>query len=95
MVVQGIAFGAHARRLHEQLVLLNPRKSLKSRNAVTRVKEQDDPQGATVMRHPMKELPLVEDYGEGFRSRLIEWGGMIVSYETLMGSLSAPAGRSR
>jgi hypothetical protein len=34
------------------------------------------------MRHPMKELPLVEDYGEGFRSRLVEWGGMIVSYET-------------
>jgi hypothetical protein len=34
------------------------------------------------MRHPLKELPLVEDYGEGFRSRLIEWGGMIVSYET-------------
>jgi hypothetical protein len=34
------------------------------------------------MRHPMKELPLVEDYGENFRSRLVEWGGMIVSYET-------------
>jgi hypothetical protein len=34
------------------------------------------------MRHPMKELPLVEDYGEGFRSRIVEWGGMIVSYET-------------
>ena len=34
------------------------------------------------MRHPMKELPLVEDYGEGFRSRLVEWGAMIVSYET-------------
>jgi hypothetical protein len=31
------------------------------------------------MRHPLKELPLVEDYGEGFRSRL---GGMVVSYET-------------
>lgn len=28
------------------------------------------------MRHPIKELPLVEDYGEGFRSRLVEWGGM-------------------
>jgi hypothetical protein len=34
------------------------------------------------MHHPMKELPLVEDYGENFRSRLVEWGGMIVSYET-------------
>ena len=34
------------------------------------------------MRRPMQELPLVEDYGEGFRSRLVEWGGMIVSYET-------------
>jgi hypothetical protein len=30
----------------------------------------------------MKELPLVEDYGDGFCSRLVEWGGMIVSYET-------------
>jgi hypothetical protein len=34
------------------------------------------------MHHPMKELPVVEDYGDGFRSRLVEWGGMIVSYET-------------
>ena len=34
------------------------------------------------MRHPMKELPLVEDYGEGFQGRQVEWGGMIVSYET-------------
>ena len=34
------------------------------------------------MRHPLHELPLVEDYGEGFRSRIVEWGGMIVSYET-------------
>ena len=34
------------------------------------------------MRHPMKDLPLVEDYGENFRSRMVEWGGMIVSYET-------------
>jgi hypothetical protein len=34
------------------------------------------------MRHPIHELPLVEDYGEGFRSRMVEWGGMIVSYET-------------
>lgn len=41
------------------------------------------------MRHPMKELPLVEDYGEGFRSRLIEWGGMIVSYETFPGGVDA------
>ena len=31
------------------------------------------------MRHPMKELPLVEDYGEGFRSRLVEWGDQIPS----------------
>lgn len=30
----------------------------------------------------IKELPLVEDYGEGFQGRQIEWGGMIVSYET-------------
>ena len=34
------------------------------------------------MHQQMKELPLVEDYGEGFRSRMVEWGGMIVSYET-------------
>jgi len=34
------------------------------------------------MHRPMKELPVVEDYGDGFCSRLIEWGGMIVSYET-------------
>jgi hypothetical protein len=33
------------------------------------------------MHQQMKELPLVEDYGEGFRSRMVEWGGMIVSYE--------------
>jgi hypothetical protein len=30
----------------------------------------------------MKELPLVEDHGEGFQGRQVEWGGMIVSYET-------------
>ena len=34
------------------------------------------------MHQSMKELPLVEDYGENFRSRIVEWGGMIVSYET-------------
>ena len=34
------------------------------------------------MRHPITELPLVEDYGEGFQGRQVEWGGMIVSYET-------------
>lgn len=41
------------------------------------------------MRHPMKDLPLVEDYGEGFRSRLVEWGGMIVSYETFPKGIDA------
>jgi hypothetical protein len=35
-----------------------------------------------MQRVTMRDLPLVEDYGEGFRSRLVEWGGMIVSYET-------------
>jgi hypothetical protein len=30
------------------------------------------------VHHPMKELPLVEDYGEDFRSRLIEWGSWTV-----------------
>jgi hypothetical protein len=34
------------------------------------------------MRHPMKELPLVEDHGEGFQGRQVEWSGLIVSYET-------------
>ncbi len=34
------------------------------------------------MHLPMKELPVVEDYGEGFCGRQVEWGGMIVSYET-------------
>jgi hypothetical protein len=33
------------------------------------------------MHQPMKDLPLVEDYGDGFFSRMTEWGGMIVSYE--------------
>lgn len=34
------------------------------------------------MHQAMKELPVVEDYGDGFCSRIVEWGGMIVSYET-------------
>jgi len=34
------------------------------------------------MHQLMKQLPIVEDYGDGFCSRLVEWGGMIVSYET-------------
>ena len=34
------------------------------------------------MHQAMKALPIVEDYGDGFCSRLVEWGGMIVSYET-------------
>jgi hypothetical protein len=34
------------------------------------------------MHYQMTDLPLVEDYGEGFQGRQIEWGGMIVSYET-------------
>jgi hypothetical protein len=34
------------------------------------------------MHYRMTDLPLVEDYGEGFQGRQIEWGGMIVSYET-------------
>jgi hypothetical protein len=34
------------------------------------------------MHQSLKELPIVEDYGDGFCSRIVEWGGMIVSYET-------------
>jgi hypothetical protein len=41
------------------------------------------------MRHPMKELPLIEDYGEGFQGRQIEWGSMIVSYETFPAGIDA------
>jgi len=43
------------------------------------------------MHQALKELPIVEDYGEGFRSRIVEWGGMIVSYETFpKGTDAAP-----
>lgn len=41
------------------------------------------------MRHPMKDLPLLENQGENIRARLIEWGGMIVSYETFPKGLDA------
>ena len=41
------------------------------------------------MRHPMKDLPLIEDYGKDFRGRQIEWGGMIVSYETFPRGIDA------
>jgi hypothetical protein len=34
------------------------------------------------MHCALKELPIADDYGDGFCSRLAEWGGMIVSYET-------------
>jgi hypothetical protein len=43
------------------------------------------------MHQAMKELPIVDDYGEGFCSRMVEWGGMIVSYETFpKGTDAAP-----
>jgi hypothetical protein len=41
------------------------------------------------MRHPMKDLPLVEDHGEGFQGRQIGWAGMIVSYETFPSGVDA------
>ena len=41
------------------------------------------------MHHAMKELPIGEDYGDGFCSRLTEWGGMIVSYETFAKGVDA------
>jgi hypothetical protein len=34
------------------------------------------------MHCALKEMPIADDYGDGFCSRLVEWGGMIVSYET-------------
>jgi len=34
------------------------------------------------MHCAMKGLPIVDDYGNGFCSRMVEWGGMIVSNET-------------
>ena len=37
----------------------------------------------------MTEMPLVEDYGEGFQGRQVEWGGMIVSYETFPKGIDA------
>jgi uncharacterized protein YjeT (DUF2065 family) len=42
----------------------------------------DGRRGEGEMHHPLTELPLIEDFGEDFRGRQIEWGGMIVSYET-------------
>jgi hypothetical protein len=41
------------------------------------------------MHCAMKALPIVDDYGEGFCSRLVEWGGMIVSNETFPKGLDA------
>jgi hypothetical protein len=41
------------------------------------------------MHHPLTDLPLIEDFGEGFRGRQIEWGGMIVSYETFPKGIDA------
>jgi hypothetical protein len=41
------------------------------------------------MHCAMKELPIVDDYGDGFCSRLVEWGGMIVSNETFSKGLDA------
>jgi hypothetical protein len=31
-----------------------------------------------MVRGSKEDLPLAEDYGEGFRSHQVEWGGMIV-----------------
>ena len=41
------------------------------------------------MRRAMEDLPIVEDYGEGFVGRQIEWGGMIVSYEVFPAGVDA------
>ena len=38
-----------------------------------------------------KELPIADDYGDGFCSRLADWGGMIVSYETFPAGVDATA----
>lgn len=43
------------------------------------------------MHHPIKELPIVENYGDRFCSRLAEWGGMSVSYETFPNGVDATA----
>lgn len=42
-----------------------------------------------MMHSALKELPIVDDYGDGFCSRLVEWGGMIVSYEIFPKGLDA------
>jgi non-heme chloroperoxidase len=49
--------------------------------------------GDREMHQQMKELSVVEDYGEGFRSHMVEWGGMIVSYETGRGLMRASVHR--
>jgi hypothetical protein len=45
--------------------------------------------GDREMHQPLKELPLVEDYGDGFYWRKAEYGGMIVSNETFPKGLDA------
>src|SRR5687768_6471350 len=55
------------------------------------VRQQDSIRRRPSMHCAMKELPLVDDYGDGFCSRMTEWGGMIVSYETFpKGTDAAP-----
>jgi hypothetical protein len=41
------------------------------------------------MRGSKEDLPLAEDYGEDFRSRQVEWGGMIVEISSFPAGVDA------
>lgn len=41
------------------------------------------------MHCAMKDLPMIDDDGNGFWTRLVEWGGMIVSNESFPKGLDA------
>jgi hypothetical protein len=47
------------------------------------------------MHCAINELPIVDDYGDGFCSRLVEWGGMIVSNKTFPKGFDATSSRER
>ena len=46
-------------------------------------------EGESIMHGSKNELPLVEDYGENFRSWQSEWGGMIVEISLFPAGIDA------
>jgi hypothetical protein len=42
-----------------------------------------------MVRGSKEDLPLAEDYGEGFRSHQVEWGGMIVEISSFPAGVDA------